>query len=170
MHKGTDKLSGACEVHRIKMMNFLDSLTQAKVPVLIVRCWSSMEDQMKIYEKGREFDKVSNTWKVVGPVVTKALPGHSAHNVINIDYNTPASCGTDIIPIDSKGSPLWNYPLEKWKGIIYPLAGRCGLDAYGDPWGRYLGYDLGHFEEPAWDTILSAMNLKKPITDVSKEV
>ena len=161
MHIYTDRLSGACPVHRARMIKLLDELEKAKIPVMIVRCWSSLEDQLEKYRVGRTYDLQTKSWKVIGNTITNAFPGSSAHNIVDSSYNTPASCASDIIPVDKSNRPIWDYPLDLWKKNIYPLVGKCGLDAYGDPWGRYLGFDLGHIEEPAWDITLSSMSLKK---------
>jgi hypothetical protein len=112
-------------------------------------------------------------------IVTRALPGQSGHNVLTHE-NLPAAMCADVIPLDLQGRPLWGLPAEtpiqleqrwidayeKTEGAawadLYTLAGRCGLDPYGDPAGAYLKTDKGHFEEGAWALMLPALGLHLP--------
>ena len=61
---------------------------------------------------------------------------------------TPHGLGLafDCIPLKS-GQPWWDF--NQW-GTLYKIAENCGLDALGDPWGEFVSYDKGHFQEPGW--------------------
>lgn len=166
-HLKTDRLSQACEVHRVRMMEFFLRASQAGIQLMLVRCYSSLQEQLEIYKIGRNYNVDTNVWTETGPVRTNALPGQTAHNVVDSVMNTPASCASDIIPVDSKGNPMWSTSMTVWNKLYEICNKKCGLDAYGDPWGRYMGNDLGHLEEPMWQLILPAMNLKKPSVNLS---
>jgi hypothetical protein len=56
----------------------------------------------------------------------------------------------DCIPyIPNTRKLWWDCPDEEW-ARLYKVAEACGLDALGDPWGEYLPWDKGHFQEPGW--------------------
>ncbi len=164
------RLTLVADIVRPKFAEFHARAQRAGFPLLIVRTWSSVEDQLRLYAKGRRVDLESDTgWTVSDKrqVVTQALPDQTPHTVIGVD-GRPAALAMDIIPVDPAGLALWPQPNEstealaaRWKSAfgksesdcwkaLWDLAATCGLDALGDPWGAYLRYDLGHFEEPGW--------------------
>lgn len=139
-------------------------LERLKRTLLITQGFRSRQDQMMIYQKGRAYDRDSNTWEVVDPtlVVTKAKPGLSAHNVLTV-AGVPASMAVDIIPFREDGTPDWNVSKKFWDSL-YVIAHEVGLDPLGDPIGSYLAGDNGHFEEPAWKLKLDGLGCYQPVT------
>lgn len=162
-----------------KAYHFLDLASSAGHTLLIVRAWSSVAEQMGIYQIGRTQDVATGDWKETGSVRTKAKPGLSAHNVMTKDHH-PASMAFDVIALDQTGHPLWQVVNEtpeqndvRWLRTygrrseavwtdLYKLMAKCGLDAYGDTWGASLAWDKGHCEEPAWKLTLDPLNLMMP--------
>lgn len=160
-HLRTERLKEAHPLHQARMDEFL---RRAPVRLLIVRVYAKPEEQFALWKRGRDYDSITKTWKPVGPVVTRAMPGQSPHEVVTAS-GLPASVATDVIPVDNFGTPLWDTPDAIWQAL-YQVAGRfCGLDALGDPWGRFLAWDKGHFEEPSFRIILPALGCRMP--DVS---
>lgn len=133
--------------------------------LLIVRGAATPTEQLSKWRLGRRFNLATRLWEItdVRLVVTRASPGSSPHEVVTL-AGQPAAMATDIVPVDVAGRPQWQTPDEVWK-ILYGYAAKVGLDALGDPWGRYLGWDKGHLEEPAWSLTLKALGLRMP--DVS---
>jgi len=160
-----ERLERAHPLHRARVNEFLLQAGRAGVSLLIVRVYATPAEQLDKWRQGRVFNKATGFWEIMDLklVVTRASPGTSAHEIVGVD-SVPAALATDIIPVDGAGKPQWNTPDEVWKKL-YKIAERVGLDAYGDPFGRYLGWDRGHFEEPAYHVILDALGLRMP--DVS---
>lgn len=149
--------------------------------LLIVFAYRSGAEQYELLKKGRQWSDQTQSWVVVdkSQVVTNAAPESSAHCVVTVGGD-PAAVGVDIIPLDTNGKPLWPLPNEtpeafqaRWLtsykvseqdawNEIYILASKVGLDALGDPWGKFLKWDKGHFEEPGWDVegVLASLGLK----------
>lgn len=160
---------------------FLELSRKAGYRILVVRTWESAEAQWLKFQQGREIDRATGEWEVSdkGKVVTNARPDQTSHTLVTLD-GQPASMGIDIIPLDITGTPLWGLPGEtaqsldaRWRAAtgrskdagwahLYQLAGKCGLDAYGDDWGAVLKWDEGHMEEPAYRLCIKALGLKWP--------
>lgn len=172
MHFGVEKLSTAAPIHNARMRELLDRCTEAGIQLRITNVYRSNEEQFDLYMKGRSYDKASGSFIVTNTnlIVTKALPGTSAHNVVDSTYLTPASLASDIIPTDSKGNPIWDTPDSVWLKIYDICNKKIGLDAYGDPWGRLYSADKGHVEEPMWNIILGSLNLKVPEFNIMKRM
>lgn len=129
--------------------------------------WRSVQEQQLIYQKGRAYNRETDTWEVSdqAQVVTNATPGRSPHNVVAAD-GKPASMAADLFPLAADGS-VW-YPTGfTWWQPLYDLAWKAGLDPLGDTVGAYLAGDWGHFEEPGWKLKLAALNLVRPTSDVT---
>ena len=160
-HVRTDRLAQAHPLHQARMDELL---RRSPVRLMIVRVYATPQEQFDLYKKGRQRDPITGIWVPVTAVVTRAKPGTSPHEVVTVG-GLPASVATDVVPIADDGTPLWETPDAIWQAL-YQVAGRfCGLDALGDPWGRFLGWDKGHFEEPGWPIILPALGAQLP--DVS---
>ena len=121
-----------------------------KYKLLVVRTWSSHAEQMELYKKGRMLAP-DGRWIVENEklIVTKSLPGQSAHNVVTAGTSFPAAMAVDLIPLNTDGTALWGIGDDFWDKL-YKLSWRCGLDPLGDEVGAFLPFDKGHFEEPAW--------------------
>lgn len=176
-----DRIQTAASILRPKAHDFLDRATKAGYRILVVRTWERTQAQWLKFQQGRKLDRATGTWEVTDPakVVTNALPGQTAHNVID-QGGKPAAMGLDIIPIDLQDQPLWGLPDEsvvqleqRWGQAtgrteqlawadLYRMASKAGLDAYGDEWGAVWTRDKGHLEEPAWELILPALELRQP--------
>lgn len=176
-----ERIQTAAPILQPKLAAFLDRTEKAGYQVLVVRCWDSTQAQWLKFQQGRELDRATGVWEVTEPakVITNALPGQSAHNLVD-QAGRPASMAIDIIPLDRQGRPLWGLPGEsdaqlelRWQQAtgraqavawddLYRIAGRCGLDAYGDAWGAFMPSDKGHFEEPAYKLIVPVLGLSQP--------
>jgi len=160
-----ERLERAHPLHRARMAEFLRLAGRAGFSLLIVRVYATPAEQLEKWRQGRVCNKASGFWEIsdVKLIVTKAKPGSSAHEVVSLE-GVPAAMATDVIPVDGAGKPQWQTPDEIWK-LLYTYAAKAGLDALGDPWGRYLGWDKGHLECPAWSLILEVLGVRMP--DVS---
>lgn len=136
---------------------------QLKRTLLVTQGFRSVSEQLLIYQKGREYDRENQVWRIVNAkeVVTKALPGLSAHNVITHD-GAPASMAVDVIPFKADGTIDWQVSDEFWDAL-YEIAWKVGLDPLGDPIGSHLAGDKGHFEEPAWKLKLDGLGCYQPV-------
>jgi hypothetical protein len=171
MMRHLERLERAHPIHRARMAEFLRLAEQQGFSLLVVRVYASPAEQLDKWRQGRRYNKASGRWEVADEklLVTRAKPGSSAHEVVGVDA-VPAALATDIVPVDAAGKPIWNTPDSVWTQL-WDLAARAGLDALGDPWGRFLGFDKGHLEEPAWQVVLSALGLRLPdISTLSVEV
>jgi hypothetical protein len=169
-----------CAMHvQPKAYAFLTRAEARGFRLLIVRAWASLAQQMEIYKIGRRYE--AGQWVVQDErlIRTRAKPGESPHNVVTT-ADRPAAMAFDCIPLDDHDRPLWLMEGEtpvlldnrwvKGTGLIervawqtlYTMAGQCGLDPYGDPWGAYLSGDKGHFEQPGWKYELSVLQMRLP--------
>ncbi|MDH5738713.1 MAG: D-alanyl-D-alanine carboxypeptidase family protein [Nitrospira sp.] len=132
--------------------------------LLIVHGYRSSQAQQLLYQKGREFDRETATWMVVDAlsVVTNALPGLSAHNVVTRE-GRPASMAVDVIPLNTDGSADWDVAMEFWTAL-FEIAWKVGLDPLGDTTGAYLKGDLGHYEEPGWKLKIDGLRCIQPVS------
>ena len=137
--------------------------------LMVVRGWSSAQDQLALYKKGRIYDAASGLWLVTDSLslVTNSLPGLSAHNVITKDGQAYAMA-VDLIPLieGSGGDADWNVDDDFWDDL-YELSWKCGLDPLGDPTGAYLKADKGHFEEPGWKLKLEGLGAFQPVATIT---
>lgn len=156
-HQHADRLKEAHPLHYARMDELL---RRSPYSLLVVRVYAKPESQLALWKQGREFISATGQWVVTGKVVTQAAPGMSPHEIVTAD-GLPASVATDVVPLKD-GQPWWDAPDDVWNSL-YQIAGKyCGLDALGDPWGRFLGWDKGHFEEPGWQLVLPALGVQKP--------
>lgn len=181
MNLKTARFELLADLVRPKFVTWHRRCLEAGFPLLVVRTWSSPEEQLALWRQGRTYDPATG-WQVVDKlkVVTQTLA--SAHMVQTVD-GRPAALATDVIPLDAAGVPLWPQPKEtaeqlaaRWLAAfkkpeadcwraIWDLGAKCGLDALGDPWGAYLRYDLGHLEEPGWRLVVGSGGLHLPTVD-----
>lgn len=130
--------------------------------LLVVSVWRSVQEQWLKYQKGRTRNPDTGVWTVTdeAAVVTRAVPGTSAHNVITRSGNR-ASMALDVIPLFEDGTADWEVGDEFWDRL-YAIAWQVGLDPLGDVTGAYLRDDKGHFQEPAWRLKLDGLDLLLP--------
>lgn len=130
--------------------------------LLVVYTFRSLDEQALLYQQGRTLNRETGLWEVSEPakVVTKALPGTSAHNVVQAD-GSPAAMALDVIPLRLDGTPDWGVGDVFWQPF-YALSWQHGFDPLGDPIGAYLKYDRAHIEEPNWKAKLSGLGYKQP--------
>lgn len=164
MNQRLDRINGLANfLHQpaLKLVESCDLKLQRKL--MVVWGWRSVQEQLLNYQKGRSFVRLSGEWVVTdqSAVVTNAKPGASAHNVVTIAGNAPASVALDVIPLLPDGQPDWNVEMRFWDNL-FELAWKVGLDPLGDPIGSYLKGDLGHFEEPAWKLKIADLGLQLP--------
>lgn len=139
---------------------------ELKRDLFVVRGWSTLDEQMKNYQKGRVLDKETGEWEPINPVtlagiVTRAKPGTSAHNIVRITGGS-ASMAFDVIPFNEDGSLDWDVENDFWDEL-YPIAWKVGLDPLGDQIGAYLKGDMGHFEEPCYKLKMEALGCMYPL-------
>lgn len=132
--------------------------------LMVVFGWRSVQEQLLVYQKGRELNRETERWEIVDKtqVVTNALPGTSAHNVITIKGDR-ASMAMDVIPLFPDGTIDWTPDDDFWDAL-YELSWKIGMDPYGDPIGAYLASDKGHFEEPCWKLKIESLGCMLPVS------
>lgn len=167
MNQRLDRIDGCHPLIKQPVLRLVE-LCERKLgrKLLLVYGFRSVQEQVLIYQKGRSYDRESASWVVTdkAQIVTNALPGSSAHNVITV-AGVPAAMAVDVIPLNPDGSADWGVS-ENWWDQLYELAWKCGLDPLGDPTGSYLAGDRGHFEEPAWKLKLDGLNCYLPVSPV----
>lgn len=164
MNQRLDRLDGCHPIIRqpvLKLVEWCERKLKRKL--FIVFGYRSVQEQLLQYQKGRAFDRNTGVWEVEDDkaIVTRALPGLSAHNVVMMS-GRPASMAVDLIPLKADGAADWQVSNHFWYRL-YELAWDAGLDPLGDPIGSYLAGDLGHFEEPAWKLKLDALGCYQPV-------
>lgn len=172
MNQHMERLEGVSPVIRPSVQRLCElSETKLRQPLMIVRGWASMMEQLQAYQRGRVFNRELGDWEVsdAALVVTKAKPGRSAHNVVTLQTGQPASMAVDVIPLLTSGLPNWEIPDVFWENL-YELAWKCGLDPLGDQIGSYLAGDKGHFEEPAFKLKIEGLGLIFPETDLPRSI
>jgi hypothetical protein len=168
MNQHLERLDGLAPfLQRPALMLIERCQQQLRRTLCVVHTWRSVQEQWRIYQQGRTFNRESGIWEVTDPtaVVTRALPGTSAHNVITRDGGR-ASMALDVIPYDDHGQLDWNVDLDFWDDL-YELSWKVGLDPLGDPIGSYVMWDRGHFEEPAWRYKLDGLGLLLPSDQIN---
>lgn len=157
LHAPAKRLIGLCDekLHRTLM---------------VVYGWRSVQEQQLIYQHGRTMTVATGLWEITDPklVVTRALPGTSAHNVITVKGDR-AAMALDLIPINADGTANWT-PGEDFWDALYELSWKCGLDPLGDPIGGYLPNDKGHLEEPGWRLKLDGLGCLLPAVGTATPV
>jgi hypothetical protein len=164
MNQRLERIEGCHPMLRRSVLALIESCEQKlKKKLLVVSGFRTVQEQMLIFQKGRTWDPANALWVETEPqaVVTRSLPGLSAHNVVTTE-GKPASMGVDLIPFDVAGQPDWHVSADFWDQL-YELAWKVGLDPLGDPTGSYLKGDLGHFEEPAWKLKLDGLGCFQPV-------
>lgn len=164
MNQRFERLNFMAEFLRDPVREFLKAVNRDLGHVMfVVHTWRSVNDQVKLWQQGREYRRDEGIWVVVDDSkrVTDAEPGTSPHNVIT-QNGSPASVAIDTVPMNpSTGVLLWDTPMVEWQKI-YAIAWRYGLDPLGDTIGAYFKRDLCHFEEPAWKVKLAGLHLVQP--------
>lgn len=163
MNQRLERLSGCAPFIQAAGLKFIElAQTKLAIPLLVVTGFRSVKEQLATYAQGRTYDQANRVWLITDPgkVVTNALPGFSAHNVITLD-GKPASLAIDVIPLDDAGQPEWQTEQRTWDAL-YELAWKCGLDPLGDLTGAYLKGDAGHLQEPGYLIKLDGLGLMQP--------
>lgn len=165
MNQRLDRIDGCHPLLKRPVLELLETCARRlKKTLFIVHGFRSVQEQMLIYQKGRTWDRENDIWVVTDPqsVVTRALPGLSAHNVCTVTGH-PAAMGVDLVPFDAAGQLDWDVEMDFWERL-YELAWDVGLDPLGDQTGSYVKGDWGHFEEPAWTLKLDALGCYQPVS------
>lgn len=113
-------------------------LVQAGVAVMLICTYRDDEEQAKLYAAGRT---------APGPIVTKAKPGRSKHNVKLAD-GTPAAEAFDVVPL-RHGKPVWGVSGDD--GAVWQQIGEHGA-AVGLKWfgaADSAFREFPHFQNPA---------------------
>lgn len=163
MNQRLDRIDGCHPIIKQSVLELVKRCEQQlKRTLFIVWGFRSVQEQMLLYQKGRAFNCETGIWEIDDPklIVTKAMPGTSAHNVITLSGGR-AAMGVDVIPLLSDGSADWKVDDEFWDRL-YEIAWKVGLDPLGDPIGSYLAGDKGHFEEPCWELKLDGLGCYLP--------
>lgn len=163
MNQRLDRLDGCHPLIRQPVLRLVESCEQKLGKKLfLVHGFRSVQEQLLLYQKGRTYDRENAVWIVTDEraLVTRAMPGLSAHNVITT-AGKPAAMGVDVIPFDEAGQLDWDVDINFWDDL-YTLAWKVGLDPLGDQIGAFLKGDLGHFEEPCWKLKIDALGCYQP--------
>ena len=163
MNQHLERLDGLAPFLRTPAQRLVESCdTKLHRSLLVVSGWRSVAEQLLNYQKGRTWNPATSEWEITdkAKVVTRSIPGHSAHNVIS-KTGQPASMALDVIPLLEDGTPEWDVGIDFWDRL-YELSWKVGLDPLGDPIGGYLPMDRGHFEECAWQLKLDGLGLMQP--------
>jgi len=129
------------DLHPIVKMKALELITLASaegIPLLVTNTLRSFDEQDVLWEQGRG---------APGRIVTNAKGGETPHNF---------GLAFDVVPLTPEKKPWWDAPPPIW-ARLYKLAEKVGLDALGDRWGEFLSWDKGHFQEPGWKLVASAI-------------
>lgn len=163
MNQRLDRIDGCHPIIKQPVLKLVERCElKLKKRLLLVYGYRSVQEQMLLYQKGRTYDRENALWVVTDEqaLVTKAMPGLSAHNVVTKD-GKPAAMGVDVVPFNDAGKPDWDIDINFWDDL-YEIAWKVGLDPLGDTIGAYLKADMGHFEEPAWKLKLDALGCYQP--------
>lgn len=110
----------------------------AGISILIYCTYRSNDEQRELYQQGREKP---------GPIVTRAKPGQSPHNAVDLS-GKPAALAFDAVPLEN-GKTVWgNQILWNRLGAI---ARTVGLEWGGD-WKTFR--DSPHFQLKNWTAFL----------------
>lgn len=118
-------------------------------PIRVTHTLRTADEQLHLWMQGRQLDK--GVWRIVQPklVVTKAMPGESAHN-----YGAAFDiCFTGADPYLHAHDIEHGAPDPLW-GILGALGTKLGLD-----WGGPLGvgdrfaWDRPHFQRADWKSL-----------------
>lgn len=171
MNQHLERLHGVAPILRKPVLRLLElSAQKLQVTLLIVHGFRSVQEQFRLYQQGRRFDREQGIWVVDDPtaIVTKAKPGTSAHNLVD-RLGTPCALAVDLIPLHEDGTPDWT-PGELFWDDLYELSWKVGLDPLGDPIGALYQGDRGHFEEPGWALKLDGLGLVLPVSPLQASV
>lgn len=110
----------------------LEKAHEAGVDLLVTCTRRSLDEQARLYAQGRT---------TPGPIVTRAKPGESAHNV---------GLAMDCVPMRD-GKPVWGTKLKSDRDLwaAYGAAVRAAGLVWGGDWRGGL-VDLPHAEFPDW--------------------
>lgn len=167
MNQRLDRLDGCHLIIKQPVLRLVELCEQKlKRKLFIVFGYRSVQEQLLQYQKGRAFNRETGVWEVADEkaLVTRALPGQSAHNVVTTS-GSPASMAVDLIPLKSDGSADWQVSNHFWDQL-YELSWDVGLDPLGDPIGSYLAGDMGHFEEPGFRLKMDGLGVIFPVSSV----
>jgi|SRR5580765_4689689 len=112
---------------------FLDAVAAAGIDLLVTCTYRSLDDQAALYAQGRS---------VPGKIVTRAMPGQSAHNY---------GMAIDVVPIVN-GKPEWSTLDPVWI-TIGDMGEQAGLTWLGNPTSGFMEYP--HFELPHWKQVVT---------------
>lgn len=169
MNQRLDRVEGCHPLIKRPVLRLIELCEQKlKKKLFVVYGFRTVQEQMLIYQKGRTWDPANAVWVETDPkaVVTRSLPGLSAHNVVTT-AGKPAAMGVDLVPLDVSGQLDWEVSMDLWDAL-YELAWKVGLDPLGDPIGSYLKGDLGHFEEPCWKLKIDALGCYQPTSTTAQ--
>jgi hypothetical protein len=163
MNQHLERLDGLAPfLHKPALRLIERSEKQLGRKLLVVRTWSSVQEQMLKYQQGRMLNREMDVWEVTDQrlVITDAKPGMSGHNVITKTGGRAAVC-LDVIPLRPDGTAEWDVDGAFWDKL-WEIGWKVGLDPLGDQIGSYLAGDNGHFEEPGYTWKLDGLGLMLP--------
>lgn len=119
-----------------KAREHLRRCAEKQIAVALTSGWRSPQEQMALYEKGREINS-AGVWHVIDPrlVVTNAMPSQAPHC---------RGAAYDMVPIVNEKA-AWDR-LDLFQAIA-DCAHDLGL-VWGGSWTRFK--DMPHFELPYW--------------------
>lgn len=164
MNQRLERIDGLHPMLHKPAMEFIKTVEDKLSTVLmVVYGWRSIQEQMLIYQKGRRLNPDTGLWEITdkSQLVTRALPGTSAHNVITMKGDR-AAMAMDVVPLLADNTANWNVT-QQFLDKLYAIAWDCGLDPLGDEIGAYLEQDKLHFEEPNWKMKLEGLGCMLPV-------
>jgi peptidoglycan L-alanyl-D-glutamate endopeptidase CwlK len=116
-------------------------------PIRVTHTLRTNDEQMHLYQQGRQLQ--GKVWVVVDPkrVVTKAQPGESAHNygaAFDVCFAGPDPYLHKYEVEHGTPDPLWN--------LLGDTGAKLGLE-WGGTWKSFK--DRPHFQRPDWRTLKS---------------
>ena len=123
--------------------DFVRMCRKSGIQILITCTYRSLEEQASLWKQGRELK--NGIWRVVDAkkVVTKVLPGKSAHNVK--ENGRPASMAFDFALIIN-GKLSWDTKHPDWQ-LAVQHGIDCGLKSLRP-------FEYAHLEFPNWQKLV----------------
>lgn len=115
---------------------FVTECSQRGIRIITTNTWRSEDTQSALYAKGRT---------APGKIVTRAKPGQSPHNYVELDeegFRVAASLAFDIVPV-VKGDLVWDHK-DPVNDALWDYVGAIG-ESVGLVWGKSFN-DRPHFE------------------------
>ena len=149
------KLDDLASFFQPKIAAFLTASQAAGYPLKLTRTLTDQATQAALYAVGRrpltapEADRLRTEGLFPASQATPVTNAADARSTPHGPLWEGKALAIDVVPLTPAGAAWWGAPNQVWQ-LLYTLAERYGLDALGDPWGQFVSWDKGHFQEPGW--------------------